>query len=862
MYKSFLNSESIQKDLVDALRKGQTVLPAIECYNAIEEHLLVITHIEKAGKVLLDFIKNPKKFTFCRYPLLLCCLVAEFMIKLKRRFPVYESFFDMISNGFVKAGYLFASRIKDKSILEYHLSRRDLKNRTCLHIMSQNRIYKILHANNIGGIIWKFWSGETNQYGLLEMSSFTYMLRYNIFEEISRCEDVTKKYCAEKHFLFNYYSYRDIVSIRYYFKEVYNYILVIFYMTLIYMAVIDKDLENTINDKYYVLSRITYLGSILLAFNKINSTVFFAYVNRWYIEIDNLFGEIIFLMAVIFHIADFKKWFLKEEDKDSLQMADAILISIQIAYLYWRVIDTLKSTKSYGGFLRTVFVVIRKLFLLVMFVYCFVLVFTGCFNLLFQQYNQFSSYFDTFVFLIQAALQQYSLETVWPPFLNFALMFFIGICTLILINLIIAYATKIYDEVDDNIEPEHRGNLIKLYEYLNWDENIGIFKFLHAPLNLIQIPFSILVIFSDNRKYWNDLFTKFLYFFIALLYFVIFIIINLLYIPYVYLYFLFVQPIRYGNPIKKISIWLLFGPFYVLYYFILDLFKFWYFTFRPQPKMKETREKTSERILEFRKLFANLISDISERVDTEKKLKKFSIIELVSHWLLHMSTKVNTIVAQDENNRMHKRSLIIKKYRSNSTAAEIFRNSHAQIFKNMNSKISIFEHFTSILYFLTKFADKEGFIDKDLAKNIFPRRNYYDDEYFEFLYYFNYKYFKAIFAKFTKGNGEVRREMNKLRGVLNDINKVNEKFNKIKQVLINISKKNLTTLNNGISTMNSIFAILENNLLDAENQEFFKKIMLNTSSQAKKGKNTSTYQKPNEANNNRLMTKLEDMKKQ
>ena len=95
---------------------------------------------------------------------------------------------------------------------------------------------------------------------------------------------------------------------------------------------------------------------------------------------------------------------------------------------------------------------------------------------------------------------------------------------------------------------------------------------------------------------------------------------------------------------------------------------------------------------------------------------------------------------------------------------------------------------------------------------------------------------------------------------MKDISKVNEKFNKIKQVLINISKKNMTKLNNGISTMNSIFAILENNLLDAESQEFFKKIMLTTSSQSKKGKNSSTYQKPNEANNNRLMSKLEDMK--
>src|SRR4051812_43879573 len=109
MYKKFLYSEEIQKHLVDPLRKGQTILPAIECYNNIEEHLLVITHIENAGKVLLDFLKNPKKFTSCRYPLLLCCLVAEFMIKLKRRFGVYESFFGQIYNGFVKAGEIFAS---------------------------------------------------------------------------------------------------------------------------------------------------------------------------------------------------------------------------------------------------------------------------------------------------------------------------------------------------------------------------------------------------------------------------------------------------------------------------------------------------------------------------------------------------------------------------------------------------------------------------------------------------------------------------------------------------------------------------------------------------------------------------------
>lgn len=46
MYKKFLESEIIQQNLVDPLRKGTTILPAVECFNAIDEHLLEIHHIE------------------------------------------------------------------------------------------------------------------------------------------------------------------------------------------------------------------------------------------------------------------------------------------------------------------------------------------------------------------------------------------------------------------------------------------------------------------------------------------------------------------------------------------------------------------------------------------------------------------------------------------------------------------------------------------------------------------------------------------------------------------------------------------------------------------------------------------------
>lgn len=47
----------------------------------IEDHLLMIKHVENACKVLLEFSRSPKQFSFCKYPLLLCVLVTELMTK-------------------------------------------------------------------------------------------------------------------------------------------------------------------------------------------------------------------------------------------------------------------------------------------------------------------------------------------------------------------------------------------------------------------------------------------------------------------------------------------------------------------------------------------------------------------------------------------------------------------------------------------------------------------------------------------------------------------------------------------------------------------------------------------------------------
>ena len=836
MYRKYINSESIQKNLVDALRKGKTILPAIECYNSIEDHLLSIEYIENAGKVLLEFLKSPKNFTYCRYPLMLCCLVAEFMAKLKRRFPVNESFFEQIDNNFKKAGELFASKIKDEKALQYHLSRKDIKNRNCLQIMAQNRLYPMLTINFIGNIIERNWNGYSILYGFRELSSFTYIMQFNVEEEFFKLENFTKKFNQLKNFYISFYSYRDIPSIRYYFKESYGIVLVVLYQILIYLCVVDKNLENSVNFKYYALSRTIYFLSLGQAFDKINSMVFFTFVNRWHVEMDPFLLWLSFAGVIFIHWFDLKSAFIKGDSESDLQkkeLINAFLLSYQFIFLWYKIIDSLKATETFGGFLRTIIVIFKKIFLIIVFFYCFILLMTGVFNLLFQQTTQFQSYFDSFFYLAQAALQEYELGERWNQFVNFTLIIFMGICTLVLINLIISYETRIYNEADNDVIPENRANLIKLYEYLRWDENYGIFKFLFAPLNVFQLPFSLFILFPDDKKYWTEIFSRILYFPVAFLYFILFILYSMLKIPFVFCYIIFIYPLLYTKNIKKFLLHFLFGPFLIIIYFFWDLINFWKYVYKKPFDSGRFKKSNKKEISEFKKAFTNLINVISNRVEKDKKCKRFFIVELLSSWLDSISQKKNNQKDDEISNRMHKRFIRNRKNKNNNN---FINNNNNKNNNNLIEKkteisteietISISEQFKKNFDFLFHFADKDGYIDKDIAKNIFPKQNYYDDDYFECIYYYSFNYFKGIITHFTKMTNQIKKDMNKLRGVYMDFLKINEKYKNFKFYLKNykFTKDQINTLALGITNINTFFAGLESHLNDEQAKELYEKI--------------------------------------
>lgn len=84
---------------------------------------------------------------------------------MKEKFPIYTALFNNVSKNYLKAGKLFAKKIKEESVLKYHISVKDLRNRTCLQIMAQNQLYEILSVEDIGTIISKDWNGKALLYG-------------------------------------------------------------------------------------------------------------------------------------------------------------------------------------------------------------------------------------------------------------------------------------------------------------------------------------------------------------------------------------------------------------------------------------------------------------------------------------------------------------------------------------------------------------------------------------------------------------------------------------------------------------------------------------------------------------------------
>ena len=409
-----------------------------------------------------------------------------------------------------------------------------------------------------------------------------------------------------------------------------------------------------------------------------------------------------------------------------------------------------------------------------------------------------------------------------------------GLCTFVLINFVISYETSIYENTESDISSEYRGNLIKLYEYLKWDEKYGLFKFLFAPFNVIQFPFTILILFfKDDSVNLTKIYTKVLYFPVCLFYFFFYFIYQTYHLFLAIFHILFIYPFKsqYQRMQKNLKNSLkraLLGPLILSLYYLRDFGDFWYYAYRAQIIFNDEMQKKKS-ITEFTNSFESMIDIIIQKMNSQS----FSIVsvnDLIESWKLFTLKQIHE--KNDKVNRYkHHTFLIDKKFGRRNTIAHI----HKQISiddENKTEHITFKNQLEKNIEFLKRFADEEGFIDKNISQNLFIKDSYYEDDYFECIYYFRYKYFKELIAYFDKNN---KKDTNKLRGVYINFLKINEKFKILKTHLRNTEFKEnqIKAMSFGISSINMYFARLEELL----NNEHIKEINDKLNKKNQKGKN-------------------------
>jgi hypothetical protein len=567
--------------------------------------------------------------------------------------------------------------------------------------------------------------------------------------------------------------------------------------------------------------------SLSQAFDKLNSTIFFAFVDRWHVEIDPFLLWLSFAVVILLHWFDFKSIFIKGNSNSVIknkELVDALLLSYIYSFLWFKIMSSLKATKVYGGFLRYIEICLKKMLFLLVFIFFFIILMTGVFNLLFQQTLQFQNYFDSFFYLIQASQQEYVLGENWNIIAKFVLIIYMGLCTFILINFVISYETNIYQRTENEISSEYRCNLVKLYEYLKWDEKYGLFKFLFAPLNVIQIPFTIFVaIFQDDNIIWTKISTKILYFPICLCYFVFYFIYQTISLVVAMFYVIFIYPLKYRssnqqlNNIKNVLFHTFLSPFILFLYYLQDFVDFWYYAYKEQVNFNDEKE-TNSNLLEFQNSFESMIDIIIQKVNSNKN-KNFSVNNLIESWKLFALKEIHEKNTKLKPSKFH--SILIDKKVGRRNTVGFFQK------KLTIEEEARIEHITFNLQkeknieFLNRFADEEGFIDKKIAKNLFIKDSYYEDDYLECIYYFRYKYFKDLINYFDKSKDENKSEINKLRGVYIDILKAYEKFKILKNNLekIELKENQINSMVFGISNINMFFAKMEEHLINEQKKE-------------------------------------------
>ena len=568
----------------------------------------------------INIINNIKsqEILNCHSPILTCLLLSEFISKIKELDVINISLCEKVQKELIDYCKEIQESNTDESYIEYLMTQKDTKDRTAFKIASDNSYYSLLEMPQIGTIIRKMWDGNINNNGLFIASS---LFRY--ITETERTEndpfnsfDILDE---NKIYFFQISVWLDSCSLRFSPRLISSIFMIFIYNLSIFYMNKDGELLNNWSElnktlKYLLSCYIFCVCSLplkifweLVFIFKVKRTLIINYLNYLdfclfffgililfdtktiinknanFDNLNDIFGDYLFnlhLSIIKEFKIDYNKFIF------SIPFYLRVLILIINDLLVWlRVCGVLLTYKKMGPIIKILMSMTMFFMKYLIIIVIFLAMSASLFTILFNKYsNSFIDFSTSVITLFGAFLNDFDMMNFDEKRIylgSMLFLFYASIAGVLLVNLLIAVLSNVFEEMAKFSAARHRSNLIQYYKNYNWDKNYGFINFLITPFNFVNfIFFPIEEIFVEDKEKFNDVVTNcyyFVFYFPAI--FLVFVVGSVVVIPVCYVKGI-IKSIFYNMnlkifkliKIKNILFWVLFGIFYLIFVFLRDCF--------------------------------------------------------------------------------------------------------------------------------------------------------------------------------------------------------------------------------------------------------------------------------------------------
>ena len=732
----------------------------------------------------INIIKNIKtqEILNCHSPILTCLLLSEFISKIKELDVINISLCEKVQNELIEYCREIQVSNTDENYIEYLMTQKDTKDRTAFKIASDNNNYSLLEMPQIGTIIRKMWDGNISNNGLFIASSL-----YRYITETERIEndpfnsfDILDE---NKIYFFQISVWLDSCSLRFSPRLIVSIFMIFVYNLSIFLMNRDGELLNNWTElnkslkillscyilcicclplkifwelvfiykvkKCLIMNYLNYLDLCLFFFGILIlfDTKQIINKNDNYNNLNDMYGDYLFNLHLSL-IKEFKIDYNKFIFSIPFYLRVGILI-INDLLVWLRVCGVLLTYKKMGPIIKilmsmTMFFV-KYLIIIVIFLAMSASLFTILFNKYSDSFKDFSTSVITLfgAFLNDFDMMNFDEKRIYLGSMLF--LFYASIAGVLLVNLLIAVLSNVFEEMAKFSEATHRSNLIQYYKNYNWDKNYGYINFLITPLNTLNfIFFPIEEIFIEDKKKFNDVITNFYYcvFYFPFIFFV-FIVGSVVIIPICYVKGIIKSIVYNMNlkifkliKIKNILVWIFFGIFYLIFIFFRDCFYC----------IKTIFKKINTKVSDIDRIKKNLSKKnvITFLKFLHSELKKEDLFNLHSLFLSYLQFEQsennrdsNTKKNKDYINNLNQVITSPKKRKSSSKNQKLFyiygKNSSKKYTSYIRKNLMILE----ILENFVVDSENEKIVDIEKMRKLFPFTTNIQNYYFRRLVHCN-----------------------------------------------------------------------------------------------------------------------------